>query len=573
MFYFLDNLSSDQLFTVKEACEHYLQLNSSVSCEETVQYNKYTNIVFDSFSEVLNCVTSLVDDYGTTSDKSEEDKNEKINYFLHKIQINLEFIEFSYRVQEGKKRFESFIENKNTFYYYPLFEVDLNSMKYKKDITVLKIISDEKALSSNVMELLDLVDHTTLIVKEILSSYKIIRSLSLKSVFQLKICDISFNERKASKNFANWYGLLALEECEVSNISRINETVINLLNEDFNIGKGNFALIDSSFSFSLSTKCVVFLIEKEELSTSSASCETSDRGFTSEFLMMSETEDKDNISSSSEDKDNIFDARLTVSQEYTSDNTLLSATQEKYMEQRRDSYIAVDQNIIDQVNNVFNTTDNATIVSESARNIVMKVEKFRCLKPNLWLNDEVLNFYMDLLQERDNKICIECDKKTSYYFSSFFMVKLFDEAKKYNFEGVKKWSKRFKVFEQDKIFIPINYGNNHWFLIVVYIQQKKIIFYDSIAEDNRAKMYLFLTARWLQDEAKFKNQNIDINDWKLINAGRNIPQQTNSFDCGVYVILNADYIADDLPLSYGEEEVAASRNKIAYYIIKNNIPY
>jgi len=41
----------------------------------------------------------------------------------------------------------------------------------------------------------------------------------------------------------------------------------------------------------------------------------------------------------------------------------------------------------------------------------------------------------------------------------------------------------------------------------------------------------------------------------------------------MYVLLYADYIADDLPLSYGEEEVSASRNKIAQFIINNKIPY
>ena len=76
VFYFLDKLSLDQFFSVKEACEHYFQLNFSVSCEETVQYNKYTKIVFDNFSEVLNCTTSLVADYGTTYENSEVDINE-----------------------------------------------------------------------------------------------------------------------------------------------------------------------------------------------------------------------------------------------------------------------------------------------------------------------------------------------------------------------------------------------------------------------------------------------------------------------------------------------------------------
>jgi len=578
VFYFLDKLSLDQLFSVKEACEHYFQLNFSDSCEETVTYNKYTKIVFDNFSEVLNCTTSLVDDYGTTYENSEVDINEKINLFLHNIQKNIEFIEFSYKVQNGKKRFEYFLENENVFYCSSLFEIDLNSMKYKKNIKILKEISDENGLLPDNFELLDIVDHTTLLVKEILITYKILFRLSVKSLFNFKICDTSFNQIKASKKYANWYGLLALEECKVSDISRSNEYIINLLEPNVNIRSGDFALIDSSYSFTLSTKCLVFLIEKEELSTLSANCETSNREFTSEFLLMGDdSEDKNNTSSSPEDKDSTSSSSviikdeivLTVSEEYNYSNNI-SATQQQHMNNRRDSYGDINDVII---NLIFNNKDNDSTVSTSNGNIIMTVEKFRCLKPESWLNDQVINFYMDLLQDRDKKNSKQGSKITSHFFNTFFMEKMFNSAQKYNYENVMRWTKSFNVFEKDKVFIPINRSNNHWILIVVFIQQQKIIYYDSIADVNKAKLYLYLTARWLIDEAKSKNHKIEINDWKLINAGKNIPQQNNGYDCGMYVLLYADYIADDLPLSYGEEEVSASRNKIAQFIINNKIPY
>ena len=577
VFYFLDTLSLDQLFSVKEACEHYFQLNFSVSCEETVQYNKYTKIVFDNFSEVLNCTTSMVADYGTTYENSEVDINEKINLFLHNIQKNIEFIEFSYKVQNGKKRFEYFLENENVFYCSSLFEIDLNSMKYKKNIKILKEISDENGLLPDNFELLDIVDHTTLLVKEILITYKILCRLSVKSLFNFKICDTSFNQIKASKKYANWYGLLALEECEVSDISRSNEDIINSLEPNVNIRSGDFALIDSSYSFTLSTKCLVFLIEKEELlSTSSANCETSNREFTSEFLLMGDdSEDKNNTSSSPEDKDSTSSSSvindeivLTVSQEYITNN-ILSATQQQHMKNRRDSY-EISHDII---NLIFNNKDNDSTVSKSNRNIIMTVEQFRCLKPESWLNDQVINFYMDLLQDRDQKNHRKGSKINSHFFNTFFMEKMFNSAQKYNYENVMRWSKSFNVFEKDKVFIPINRNNNHWILIVIFIQQQKIIYYDSIADINKAKLYLYLTARWLIDEAKIKNHKIEINDWKLINAGKNIPQQNNGYDCGMYVLLYSDYIADNLPLSYGEEEVRESRNKIAQFIINNKIPY
>ena len=81
MFYFLNNtVSSDNLISIEQACEHYLCINSVVEPrEETVQYNKFTKIVFNNFSELLNCTTFVVEDYGIIANNSEQDHNKKIN--------------------------------------------------------------------------------------------------------------------------------------------------------------------------------------------------------------------------------------------------------------------------------------------------------------------------------------------------------------------------------------------------------------------------------------------------------------------------------------------------------------
>jgi len=55
--------------------------------------------------------------------------------------------------------------------------------------------------------------------------------------------------------------------------------------------------------------------------------------------------------------------------------------------------------------------------------------------------------------------------------------------------------------------------------------------------------------RWIFDEAKDKKKIIiDQNEWKLIESEANVPQQNNSFDCGVFIIMFADFLADDLPI-------------------------
>jgi sentrin-specific protease 1 len=66
------------------------------------------------------------------------------------------------------------------------------------------------------------------------------------------------------------------------------------------------------------------------------------------------------------------------------------------------------------------------------------------LGPGQWLNDEVINFYMALLQQRADKEMIEVDgkkqkKRDIHCFNSFFYSKL---AQDYAASKVGRWTKK-----------------------------------------------------------------------------------------------------------------------------------
>lgn len=56
-------------------------------------------------------------------------------------------------------------------------------------------------------------------------------------------------------------------------------------------------------------------------------------------------------------------------------------------------------------------------------NVNVSKSTLACLRPGTWLNDEVINFYMQLLKERDDTKANKCGRRVSKYFSSFFMSK------------------------------------------------------------------------------------------------------------------------------------------------------
>lgn len=66
------------------------------------------------------------------------------------------------------------------------------------------------------------------------------------------------------------------------------------------------------------------------------------------------------------------------------------------------------------------------------------------LQPKLWLNDESINFYMCMLQQRDNELCTAYpSRQPSHFFNSFFMERLLVSDKKYTYSNVQRWSKSF----------------------------------------------------------------------------------------------------------------------------------
>jgi ASC-1-like (ASCH) protein len=88
-----------------------------------------------------------------------------------------------------------------------------------------------------------------------------------------------------------------------------------------------------------------------------------------------------------------------------------------------------------KVGRMLKADDEEAIVKQKF-NVKMTNGKMHGLKPNEWCNDEVVNFYMKMLQEYND----EKHGFTSYYFNSFFIAKLLDDPKnkEYCFENVER---------------------------------------------------------------------------------------------------------------------------------------
>jgi len=196
------------------------------------------------------------------------------------------------------------------------------------------------------------------------------------------------------------------------------------------------------------------------------------------------------------------------------------------------------------------------------------------LQPCKWLNDEVIHYFYLMLANRDAELSeADTNRRRSHFFKSFFLTKLFDEGASnvYKYSNVKRWSKKVPgkdIFALDKIFFACNLSNVHWASAVIYVQEKRIQFYDSMTGDGMYQMNGLLN--YLKDEwrAKKGGELPDADKWKLVTCTDDTPVQENGFDCGVFTCMFADFLSINKPLSFSQEHISHCRKRIALSIMK-----
>ena len=102
-----------------------------------------------------------------------------------------------------------------------------------------------------------------------------------------------------------------------------------------------------------------------------------------------------------------------------------------------------------------------------------------CLMPMVWLNDEVINLWMELMNARDVVLVALDGRRRTYFCNSCFYSKL-NEGNVYKYSNVRRWTKNIDIFDQEMVIIPVNNSNQHWCLAVIYMQKKEIAYYDSM---------------------------------------------------------------------------------------------
>ncbi|XP_069145750.1 probable ubiquitin-like-specific protease 2B isoform X2 [Solanum lycopersicum] len=201
------------------------------------------------------------------------------------------------------------------------------------------------------------------------------------------------------------------------------------------------------------------------------------------------------------------------------------------------------------------------------------------LKPKTFVNDTIIDFYIMYLK---NKMNLE-EKDRFHFFNSFFFRKLADLDRdpskacegRAAFLRVRRWTTKVNLFRKDFIFIPVNFSL-HWSLIVICHPGEVVTFREEEMEkSSRVPCILHMDSiRGTHKGLKNLIQSYLLEEWKerhkevgedvakkfssLPFVRLELPQQENSFDCGLFLLHYVELFLEQAPINFKLSLISAS---------------
>ena len=104
---------------------------------------------------------------------------------------------------------------------------------------------------------------------------------------------------------------------------------------------------------------------------------------------------------------------------------------------------------------------------------------------------------------------------------------------------------------------------------VINLKEKSVFFYDSLGSDKPwipQKLLNYIE----EDYVDKKNAPLDTSDFEL-KCVKDIPQQTNGSDCGMFMLKYADYLSRNESITFTQDDMAYFRRRMVYEIVENKI--
>ncbi|XP_038122093.1 sentrin-specific protease-like [Culex quinquefasciatus] len=182
------------------------------------------------------------------------------------------------------------------------------------------------------------------------------------------------------------------------------------------------------------------------------------------------------------------------------------------------------------------------------------------------LNDQIINFYLNLLVERN---ATDPHLPRLYAMNTFFVPKLLSSGH----AALRRWTRKVDLFAHDLILVPVHIaGLDHWCMAIVDLGQHTIRYYDSLGGGRPNHQVMDALERYLREESLDKRgKPLERPDYEKRHM-RECPRQEYSNDCGVFSCAFAEHEARKVAVKgFGQAQMAYFRRKMVYEISKGRL--
>ncbi|KAE9551267.1 hypothetical protein FO519_005524 [Halicephalobus sp. NKZ332] len=196
-------------------------------------------------------------------------------------------------------------------------------------------------------------------------------------------------------------------------------------------------------------------------------------------------------------------------------------------------------------------------------NMKISGRDFNCLRGSQFLNDTVIDKYLELVCKRSTE---RQEYRKTAAVSCFFPICL-------NRGNMRNCLAFFPkdTFDYELLLIPAN-EDSHWYLFVADFVNLTLFCYDSldVTSSKKTKRKQILEA--LKILAENEKREINWDDWSDFPTAEQVgPMQDNGYDCGVYVLQYADRISRNVDPNMCDTQMQNYRKRMIYELLQGEL--
>ena len=178
------------------------------------------------------------------------------------------------------------------------------------------------------------------------------------------------------------------------------------------------------------------------------------------------------------------------------------------------------------------------------------------LQGNEWLDDEVVNFYFQLIKNESNFAIYSVDALNYTNFKKYQRIN----------EIYKVRQSRASTKHLDFIFIPINFDRLHWAFAVVHVNKKINKFYDSLKNMGK-QINGHCVCEDIRQFLTTTNFICDVDEFGWQFEYPYTPQQNDKSSCGVYTCQLAKQISRSQELKLSATDIPHLRKEMVVEVV------